>query len=44
MMSSFKIKAVKEMATMLMNSDSNKYSERSMMTLPVNQKYADVSV
>lgn len=35
MMSSFRINEVNEMATMLMNSDSNKKRERSMMTLPV---------
>ena len=40
MMSSFKINEVNEMATMLMNSDSKRKSERSMMTLPVKVIWA----
>jgi hypothetical protein len=34
MMSSFKIKEVNEMATMLINSDSKRNKDSSMMTLP----------
>lgn len=44
MMSSFRINDVNEMATMLMNSDSNKKRERSMMTLPVDCRVKELSI